>query len=122
MYSKQLVRLLECETKARRAVVGTAASKQQAQQASSEREHRPKMQMRADCFGFGFGRTAARESFPGHWRRLSIALQSAHIQHRHTVTLSTARRLVEELPLHHLPSARRLDRAASGRALLPPSI
>lgn len=102
---QQLVRLLDCETKARRAVVGTKrASKQRAQ---------------AEDAGalLGLFATAARESHPGHWRRLSIALPSAHIHRHHTVTLYTARRVADELPSPPLPSARRLDRAASGRAL-----
>lgn len=83
LYSKQqLVRLLDCETKARRAVVGTARSQRSSTSTStsaSERKHRPNR-----CGRTGFGWTAARESLPGHWRRLSIVLHCPHIYRHHT--------------------------------------
>lgn len=112
-YSKQqLVRLLDCETKARRAVVGTASSKQPA--STGRRCGRIDYWVHLVA---GRG-TAASDSLPGHWRRLSIALHSAHIYHHHTVTLYAARRVVDDLHSPPLSSARRLDRAVSGRALL----
>lgn len=110
---QQLVRLLDCETKARRAVVGTARSKPASKQAASTG--------RTDAGGLGLYSsrgTAAPKSLPGHWRRLSIALHCPHIYRHHTVTLYNAPRLVDELHSPPLPSARGPDRAASGRALL----
>lgn len=98
LYSKQqLVRLLDCETKARRAVVGTASSRQAASTG------------RTDAGGLGLDERLHASPFRATGVGYLSSYTKAHIYRHHTVTLNNARRVVDDLRSPPRSSARRLE-------------